>query len=361
MRVRPARPAGRGARRAAERGVFSADWLLVIAAVAGLGGLSAYLIEDYVETLTLERTAEQREAVTYLDTGRRLNRDHRAVRSAAATAQRIVEEAVSADPDDPRFETWADWARHYDTRCRRLKLTYGNLEDFAVVSLFLAPLKNPLPPISVEPTMAHEPLTAEALAAADTTPFVVADFTLRSLTPDGNHDRAGIATLDFLTRRKQILQHGAVVNGAPLAPGSDPVRSRIQRHAVAWCFLPPSISASLPNGTLDDENRNLLLRAAKQHALGVAVGAGQADAMNPGDPSLPGTWRNWESFWDAKCRRTVHVYRDLKGFDVRSTFRRPSGAPLDGLIYDPDRGTTSDERVPHKVSQSTATCEVVPA
>lgn len=338
------RRARRGARRN-ELGAFAADWLLVIAAVMGLGGLSAYLVEDYVESHTLERSAEQRDLTAYVDDGRALNTEHRMVRHAAAAVAAVVEEAVSADPDDPRFPVWRDWASHFDAKCRRLALVYRHLDGFTVHSLFLPPLRPKNTPSEEEyrrePSRARDPLDADELAEADTTPY---------------DQGATAADLETLSNRKKIMLGFFLARVTPENPGGtrQVLVNSLFKGAVAWCYLPRSISATAADGGLDE--RNPLLAAAEAYAEGVAGSAKVDDPENPGDKALPGTWRNWASHWDAKCRRAVDVFSDLRGFTVESTFRRPPGAPsAEELIHDPDR--------PHRLPflRATARCRIVAA
>lgn len=336
-----------------ESGAFTADWLLVITAVMGLGGLSAYLVEDYVESLTLERSAEQRDVTAYVDDGRALNADHRTVRHAAAAAEAVVEEALSVEPGDARFPNWAAWAGHFDAKCRRLALSYSHLDGFAVRSLFLPPLRPKNKPsvaeYEEEPSRARDPLTADGLTAADTTPYA-----------DSPHDKsAKAADLVLLANRKKIML------GKVTPYRGDGTRYNTVQHAqedlfkdaVAWCYLPRSTSAVTAGGELDKENPRLL--AARTYARGVAQSARQDDHKSPGDEALPGTWRNWASHWDAKCQRTLDAFRDLRGLSVRSRFEKPSAAPdADDLIYDPNG---PGDKYPHKIADATAECEVAAA
>lgn len=357
--------------RRGERGLFAADWLLVIAAVLGLGGLSAYLVEDYLEELTVERTAQQRDTAAYLEGGRQLNEDHRAVRHAAASAERIVEEALAADPDDPRFRTWADWARHFDSRCRRLPLSYSFLDDFAVQSLFLPPLRKEKKPTEADykadPTGATDPLDADYLhsdlAEADTTPYPNP-----SIDPLHDPDKASTVYLGFLANRKIILiPQGSLPKiqiKEKTIEKSQELQDNLHKGAVAWCYLPRSISSSLADGTLDDSN--LRVNALKAYASGVADNAKTDDFKNPGDKALPGTWQNWERYWTAKCLRLTEIFSDLKGFTVEANFKRHSGVPPpphDELIYDPQRGGSLQRQYPRQIldKETTAECTAAPA
>ncbi|MCY3786779.1 MAG: hypothetical protein OXG47_08665 [bacterium] len=344
-----ARRTARGATRRDQRGAFAADWLLVIAAVAGLGGISAYLVEENLESLTVEQSAQQRDTTAYLDGGLGLNSEHRTIRRALATAEQIVEEAVSADPDDPRFPTWRHWADHFDAKCRRLKLSYANMDGFTVTSLFLPPLwdhathggedwykgetdKIDDPSKTAGPSKANAPLTAAELRAADTTPY-----------PEQSADAATVAVLRLLSTRKIIVavrhtnvpgdykRRYGVNHWQELIRGNATFRG-LHQGAVAWCFLPRSVSATLSDGTWD--NDNLEFQAARDYARGVAQDAASDDRERPGDKSLPGTWQNWQDYWTAKCLRAPVIFSDLKGFTVEADFTRPAGARPSDLIYD---------------------------
>ena len=369
--------------RRGERGVFSADWLLVIAAVMGLGGLSAYLVEDYLESLTTERTAEQRDTAAYLDDGRTLNTEHRVIRHAAAAAANIVDEAVSVEPGDPRFPTWGDWARHFDAKCRRLPLSYSHMDDFTVSSLFLPPLRSANHRYySKDRGAASDPLwdtTDPSVAAAVTAALRDAD-----TTPYANDGTAGypihyvqqrtdptVSALLLLSMRKELAPdtEGNVTRGMaafdlrdPQNPNqkilvtADDVKRSLFTGAVAWCFLPRSVSATLPDGTLDDNN--LLLQAARNYARGVAANAKVDDPERPGDPDKPGTWQNWQDHWTERCLETLDVFSDLKGFSVKAEFTKPRQSDVNELISDPNRGEQNYKSPKTLSNVQASVCEV---
>ena len=344
----------RRAGRRDERGVFSADWLLVIAAVMGLGGLSAYLVEDYLESLTVERSAEQRDTATYLDDGRTLNAEHRAIRHAAATAAGIIDEAVSVEPGDPRFATWGDWTRYFDAKCRRLPLGYSHMDDFTVSSLFLPPLRDQNhPEFDDDPSGASDPLNATALSGADTTPYATDGSGGYKIDHPKQKTDPTVSALLLLSNRKKL----APGRSAPEIGLStvDVVQRSLFRGAVAWCFLPRSISATLPDGKLDDNN--LRLQAARSYARGVRGNAKNDNHKRPGDPDRPGTWQNWQDYWTERCLETLEIFSDLKGFTVKAKFTKPPLSRVDELIFDPNRGANRYKE-PRTLSQAKATCKV---
>ena len=317
----------------------------MIAAVLGLGSLSAYLVEENLEELTLERSANQRDTSTYLDDNRTLNDEHREIRRAVATAEQIIEEAVTADPDDPRFPTWGHWARHFDAKCRRMSLSFSHMDDFTVTSLFLPPLwdwrtHRNKSWYRENPSKVDEPLDSAELSQADTTPY-----------QDQSDDQADAAKVLELSARKKIVTSKWLPNASHSVEaeilGHGTTHKGLHQGAVAWCYLPRSVSATQADGTFDQDN--FLLRAARAYAAAVPIDAINDDPEHPGDKLLPGTWQNWEDHWTAKCLRTLEVFSDLKGFTVEADFTRPRGAESESLIF--DRLLGGNARYPHKLNQ----------
>ena len=83
------------------------EWLLIVAALAGLAALAVVLVQHVVDD-----TAEQIGASP-------------ARRTAAAVAALEVErQARAANTANPRTATWADWESYFSARCARLAILY---------------------------------------------------------------------------------------------------------------------------------------------------------------------------------------------------------------------------------------------
>ena len=97
-------------RRAGDRGLTTLEWLLIVAAVAGIAALAVVLVQNVVSD-TSEQIAGS---------------------SARAVAARLAGEQVVSDSLRPRSEqptsarTWDGWQRFYDSRCKRLEIIYGD-------------------------------------------------------------------------------------------------------------------------------------------------------------------------------------------------------------------------------------------
>lgn len=127
LRPRPARALGRRAsplntrRDDDERGLTTLEWLLIVAAVAGLAALAVVLVQSVVDD-----TAEQLGGASARET------------AAKVAADTVVRESRTALPSDPRFETWRKWELYFEARCERLKILYSDT-NFDVDSVFKRP------------------------------------------------------------------------------------------------------------------------------------------------------------------------------------------------------------------------------
>ena len=97
-------------RRGGERGLTTLEWLLIVAAVAGIAALAVVLVQNVVSD-TSEQIAGS---------------------SARAVAARLAGEQVVTDSGRPigdqpvRARTWGGWRAFYESRCKRLEITYGD-------------------------------------------------------------------------------------------------------------------------------------------------------------------------------------------------------------------------------------------
>ena len=93
-----------------ESGLTTLEWLLIVAAVAGLAALAVVLVQNVVGD-----TAEQIAGSSARRT------------AASLAADSIVRDAgddLSDQPNDAK--TWDDWSDFYTSKCERLSLTYGD-------------------------------------------------------------------------------------------------------------------------------------------------------------------------------------------------------------------------------------------
>ena len=97
-------------KRRDDSGLTTLEWLLIVAAVAGLAALAVVLVQNVVG-----ETSEQIAGSSARET---------AAKIAATT---IMEDADRDATDQPASaRSMEDWADHYMNRCRRLEITYGD-------------------------------------------------------------------------------------------------------------------------------------------------------------------------------------------------------------------------------------------
>ena len=102
----------RHAAMADERGVTTLEWLLIVAAVAGLAALAVVLVQNVVSD-TSEQVAGSSARKT----------------AAQIAAKEIQEEAKvpgGRGEDDERWNTWGEWTRYFTDKCERLLITYSD-------------------------------------------------------------------------------------------------------------------------------------------------------------------------------------------------------------------------------------------
>ena len=110
------------ATRADESGVTTLEWLLIVAAVAGLAALAVVLVQNVVS-----ETSEQI-----------------AGSSARLTAAQVAASSVEAEAKQPatytdsRWETWNKWDNYFTAKCERIKITFSDAVT-SVVPLFDKP------------------------------------------------------------------------------------------------------------------------------------------------------------------------------------------------------------------------------
>ena len=93
-----------------DSGLTTLEWLLIVAAVAGLAALAVVLVQNVVG-----ETSEQIAGSSARETAAKI----------AATS--IMEDADRGTAEQPRdAKTYEDWIDYYTRKCRRLAITYGD-------------------------------------------------------------------------------------------------------------------------------------------------------------------------------------------------------------------------------------------
>ena len=101
---------GRLPQRRDDSGLTTLEWLLIVAAVAGLAALAVVLVQNVVS-----ETSEQIAGSSARET------------AAKIAAVSIMEDSDRDDDDQPEgAKTMAEWKDYYTNRCRRLEITYGD-------------------------------------------------------------------------------------------------------------------------------------------------------------------------------------------------------------------------------------------
>ena len=112
-------------RRRDERGLTTLEWLLIVAAVAGLAALAIVLVQGVVD-----------------DTAEDIRGSSARGQAALVAAQAIIDEARIAyttantnGTGSAKFDTVAEYKQYYDSKCRRLGITYSDA-DITVTASF---------------------------------------------------------------------------------------------------------------------------------------------------------------------------------------------------------------------------------
>ena len=105
-----------------ERGLTTLEWLLIVAAVAGLAALAVVLVQNVVDD-----TAEQLGGSSARET------------AANVAADTVIREAQTAQPGDARFNTWQKWELYFTARCERLEILYSDT-NLDIEAEFIRPI-----------------------------------------------------------------------------------------------------------------------------------------------------------------------------------------------------------------------------
>ena len=107
-----------------EAGLTTLEWLLIVAAVAGLAALAVVLVQNVVD-----------------DTAEQLGGASARATAANVAADTVIREARTADPQDARYNTWQRWELYFTARCERLEILYSDT-NLEVQAEFRRPTNN---------------------------------------------------------------------------------------------------------------------------------------------------------------------------------------------------------------------------
>jgi Flp pilus assembly pilin Flp len=93
-----------------DSGLTTLEWLLIVAAVAGLAALAVVLVQNVVS-----------------DTSEQIAGSSARRTAAEFAAAEVVADAI--DSAQPRaIRTWVQWQDEYERKCNRLQITYSDIE-----------------------------------------------------------------------------------------------------------------------------------------------------------------------------------------------------------------------------------------
>ena len=99
-----------GLARSDESGLTTLEWLLIVAAVAGLAALAVVLVQNVVD-----------------DTSEQISGSSARVTAARVAAEAIVSDAATDSASQPSdAKTYGTWQSYYVSKCNRLVITYGD-------------------------------------------------------------------------------------------------------------------------------------------------------------------------------------------------------------------------------------------
>lgn len=120
-----------------ERGLTTLEWLLIVAAVAGLAALAVVLVTNVVDS-----TSEQ------------ISGSSARLTAARVAAQEIVEQASVAN-QAAASDTWEEWEVFYTRKCNRLEITYGDAGIDVTSSFLMATGDDATDPVTAIPSGAQ--------------------------------------------------------------------------------------------------------------------------------------------------------------------------------------------------------------
>ena len=92
-----------------DSGLTTLEWLLIVAAVAGLAALAVVLVQKVVS-----------------DTSEQIAGSSARTTAAKVAGLAVQEEARIVDGDSTRYDSWASWEGYYKNKCLRLEIVYAD-------------------------------------------------------------------------------------------------------------------------------------------------------------------------------------------------------------------------------------------
>ena len=136
--------------RADESGLTTLEWLLIVAAVAGLAALAVVLVQNVVD-----------------ETAQEISGSSARKTAAKVSAANVIEESKNADPTDDRFNTWAKWDNYFTAKCNRIGVTFADADvtvaaTFAPVTLTAPATVNDTAPTTAQLVTADKEIATAA-------------------------------------------------------------------------------------------------------------------------------------------------------------------------------------------------------
>ena len=119
--ARPLKPAvrRRERKRSDDRGLTTLEWLLIVAAVAGLAALAVVLVQNVVS-----------------DTSEQIAGSSARRTAAQIAAQAVEDESKIYDATLDQFSSWAKWENYFTSKCNRITITYADAGISAMTVAF---------------------------------------------------------------------------------------------------------------------------------------------------------------------------------------------------------------------------------
>ena len=92
-----------------DSGLTTLEWLLIVAAVAGLAALAVVLVQNVVT-----------------ETGEQIAGSSARLTAAKVAAAAVVQEAKTADVADTDLNTPAEWDNYFTDKCNRITITFSD-------------------------------------------------------------------------------------------------------------------------------------------------------------------------------------------------------------------------------------------
>ena len=100
---------GRLPQRRADSGLTTLEWLLIVAAVAGLAALAVVLVQNVVS-----------------DTSEQIAGSSARTTAAKVAGLAVQEEARNIDVGSTKYDDWASWRVYYTNKCNRVTVVYAD-------------------------------------------------------------------------------------------------------------------------------------------------------------------------------------------------------------------------------------------